>query len=170
MTPVSESENIVERLIFDRFFLEYIFSLDKEVRNDIINKLRMIHTKSPYAPFMHNVCPDLCFKSIGKIKDDGADYSEKRCGIILGFCHPEKEKEGDLHREIIHKAIDLSSKRPYRTMILTNAGNSSIYLNHKDYSQYPGVKESISVVSEKEALQKIGEVYLRLMKINSQNN
>ena len=134
--------NFPARFVLDEFFIKDILK-DKVNASKILMKLSYIHSNSKQYRMIHNRMFDECFKN--SIKD-----KQIRGYALLGVMSPEPfpsfvQNETDIESKIVRYAINLATKKPYTTIILTSEEQSKKYIENKHYMN-GNVKSSVLVV------------------------
>ncbi|MEK6941268.1 MAG: hypothetical protein AABW85_00205 [archaeon] len=145
-----------ERLLIDSSFYEQLI---KKAGFGLLTKLMYINAKSKDYPREHNVMSEKCFNDIVSNEKKQIE-KEQAVSLLKASFRPINEPasieaiDNEFERNIKF-AIELASKSPFRTIILTSQENLDKYAKNPHYM---GVK-SIVVKANQDAIQTIESMY-----------
>lgn len=135
------------RFIADEDFIKDILK-DPARAAKILLKLSHIHKNSKHYSMTHNLMFDESFKAAI------ADKKIRGWGI-LGAFHPEPSpalwNTEDFESRLIKHAINVATRKPYNSIILTSKERSKKYLDNEHYKSN-SVKSSVQIIFGEEAI------------------
>lgn len=132
------------RILIHSDFVEEVYS--KEDYKKWFTKLRGVSLKYP------NIMCDKHFSKCTKLKDK--EGKRLRGDVLLSFVSPQPitTENPDSEIQLLMKVcIQLSSKKPYKTLIFCSKESKEKFIALPDYN-YDSVKEGVKILTTEEAL------------------
>lgn len=131
------------RILIHRDFIEEIYNEPNYKK--WFKKLQQVSNEYP------NIMCDNHFKFCSKLQN--SEGKKLRGEVLLIFSVPKTiNLNGNENASLMKACIQLSSKKPYKTLIFCSEKSKKEFLELDDYKNYSEVQEGVKVLSTKEAL------------------